>query len=202
MKSLLLAAAMILASGPALARTEREDAVDVLRVVIQAEAEGLRSWSSGPAACASPVIAESTFDDRRRAAQPASGSESADPAQRPIPRVRFLMRRQPGGPEGPMTEPEAREARDLADAVEAIVAGERKAPLVTRLESAWMIPPFRLCDEKRLGLLQLTSPVISGDLAFVSAEFDCALCGHGIDFALRRRGKAWVIVGENMRWVS
>ena len=101
-----------------------------------------------------------------------------------------------------MTELEPSEAKMLADAVAAIAARDRTAPLVTRLKSDWLSAPFRLCNRKRFGLLSLSSPAIHGDIAFVSLDFDCVLCGHGVDYALRRRADGWKIISENIRWVS
>lgn len=101
-----------------------------------------------------------------------------------------------------MAELEPGEARLLADAVAAIVAEDGRPPLVRKLRSGWLTPPFRLCSRKKFGLLSLSSPAIRGDLAFVSVEWDCVLCGHGVDYALRRRGGGWEIISENTRWVS
>jgi hypothetical protein len=139
------------------------------------------------------VIKESTFAGLRRpSGQPVQvGSNRVQPA---LP-FAFFSRPQ-------MSEAEAAEARKIAQAVEAIADGAGRRPSVTRLRSEWLTLPFRLCNQERYGLLELSSPVFSGDYAFVSVEWNCVLCGHGLDLALKRRGKKWVIVDTNVRWQS
>ena len=185
-KLLAFCAAAAFLSGAAHAASEREDAAAVLRTVIRVEAEGLRSWSNGPVACVSPTIEEATSDlfrsrHRRRV------------------EVHFRWGRLP---DGRHIELEPTEVRQLADAVAAIVAEDPRPPSFGTVASDWLTSPFRLCDQERLGLLSLSSPAFHGDLAFVAVEFECALCGHGIDYALRRRDGRWEIVAELTRWVS
>ena len=126
----------------------------------------------------------------------------ANPVERTEPAVAFLYRPIPGDPNGRTVKLEPDEIRRLADAVEAVAAGKGERPVVTKLRSEWMTAPFRLCDREEWGLLHLSAPVIYGDIAFVSVTFDCALCGHGIDFALWRRKGTWRIMAEHVRWVS
>lgn len=193
-----LCAALAFHSGAAHAATEREDAAAVLRTVIGVEAEGLRSWSSGPVACVDPVIGEATSDLFRSRRRAASEATRRDPSVTPI----IFDFRQGWLPDGRRVEQDPVAARELADAVAAIVAGEARPLSVSRVEPDWLTAPFRLCNQAELGLLTLSAPAIHGDLAFVSVEFDCVLCGHGVDYALRRRDSGWEIVAELTRWVS
>ena len=206
MKALFpLFSVLALSSGPAFAATQREDAASILRVVIRQEADDLRSWSAGPVACARPAIEESTFDGLRLTQDQPTGPPSGSPVlvQEPVlVAVAFQYRRQPDDPDGRMAELEPDEKRELADAVAAIAAEHGRPPLVTKLRSAWLTPPFRLCNRKKFGLLRLSSPVIRGDLAFVSVEWDCVMCGHGIDYALRRRDEGWQIISQSVRWMG
>ena len=95
------------------------------------------------------------------------------------------------------------DAKALSDAVGAIVAGPQPTRLVEQIEPEWLTPAFRLCnpsDEWRK--LTLASPAVRGDLAFVYADYDCPLCGHGVFYALRRKGEKWEIVAEVLSWIS
>ncbi len=188
-----LFAALALTPGPALAATDGENAAAIIRIVIRREAKDLRSWSEGPIACARSVIKESTFAGLRRpSGHPVQVGSNR--VQLALPFAFFPGRR--------MSEAEVAEARKVAQAVEAIADGAGRRPPVTKLRSEWLTLPFRLCNRERYGLLELSSPVFSGDYAFVSLEWDCVLCGHGLDYALKRRGKKWVIVDSNVRWQS
>jgi hypothetical protein len=193
-------AALALSSSPAPAATEGGEGAAIIGAVVRLEAESLRSWSDGPVACASPTVEGSTFEWLERKRDEAAAAESRPRLEEPV--IAFRYGPTPGDPDGRMIELEPDEQQRLAEAVDAIAAGNGERPPLAKLRSEWLTPPFRLCDQEEVGLLELSSPVIYGDFAFVSVEFDCAMCGHGIDFALRRRGKAWVIVAENMRWVS
>jgi hypothetical protein len=49
----------------------------------------------------------------------------------------------------------------------------------------------------------LTTPVISGDVAFVSHSYHCGeLCGRGTSYGLLRRRGKWVIFLAEGAWVS
>jgi hypothetical protein len=75
--------------------------------------------------------------------------------------------------------------------------------LVRRLESDWLGPPLRFCPRGYpYQHLELSSPVIGGDTAFVSVDFQCGICGQGVLLALRRSTSGWEIVAGTEQWVS
>jgi hypothetical protein len=98
--------------------------------------------------------------------------------------------------------PPEHEAR-IRQAERAAMVGPRQRRRVREIDPAWIHPPLRFCRRgDELPRLEISAPTIVGDIAFVSAAFDCVLCGQGIVFVLERRDRRWEIVANAQPWVS
>lgn len=203
--ALLAASPAAAAGGP----SGGDDAVAIVRAVIAAEAAGYGNIPGDVVPCLIPTTAGSTFDGRRelrgRLAQ-TMARPGADPSlRRNYEDASSLYGWQKISAADPdrLVLPPPTELRSLADAVAAIVAGPVPPLAIRRIEVGWLTPPYRLCGRRhRPPTLSLSSPVIRGDLAFVGAEFDCVMCGHGMTYALRRTGTGWAIIAEVTHWES
>jgi hypothetical protein len=74
---------------------------------------------------------------------------------------------------------------------------------VRQIEPSWLRAPLRFCPAHfAYRHLELTEPVIVGQLAFVSVNFQCALCGVGTLLALRRTSSGWETFASTTQWQS
>jgi hypothetical protein len=74
---------------------------------------------------------------------------------------------------------------------------------VARLDARWLQPSFRFCTGTGSEVpLEFSAPVNVGDLAFVSVDYWCVMCGRGMLFALERRATGWALLAWTEQWVS
>lgn len=96
----------------------------------------------------------------------------------------------------------SREAWELDEAARAATDAKHHAGTWT-IKGGWLSPPYRLCRSgDATPTLELSLPVFQSNFAFVAAKFDCALCGHGTTYALRRTSDRWQVIAEIVHWVS
>jgi hypothetical protein len=181
---------------------KRQEAISVLRAVVAREAQDYGDIPGDVVPCVKPTIQETTFGHtsmvRMRLAPPATLQAPdifAGPSWLPHwQRLNVDADR--------IYDVEEDEQQALSTAA-AEVARDSDPPILNRVDKAWLEAPYRLCGSgDGTPSLEVTSPGIAGDLAFVSVSFDCVLCGHGRTYALRRIGPRWRIVAEVLTWVS
>ncbi|WP_395614274.1 hypothetical protein [Allosphingosinicella sp.] len=99
----------------------------------------------------------------------------------------------------------------LTAAAEARVQGaERRAwtvpaevRSVERIEANWLPTGFSFCAGARYEApLEFSAPVIVDDLAFVTLDFRCPLCGRGMLYAFQRRAGGWALLAWTEQWIS
>ncbi|MDB5675748.1 MAG: hypothetical protein JWM65_2730 [Sphingomonas bacterium] len=99
------------------------------------------------------------------------------------------------------SESELREInRDFASLVDAL-----RQPIVGHYISPDLLSAnMRLVDDGNFcsPKLKLSAPAFRGETAFIDSSYNCALCGLGATFALRRRDGHWQIAAEWVHWVS
>ena len=74
---------------------------------------------------------------------------------------------------------------------------------VERIEAGWLPADFPFCTGTGYEApLEFSAPVIVGDVAFVTVDFQCPLCGRGMLYAFQRRRAGWVLLAWTEQWVS
>lgn len=214
--SLLIVWSVAAASQP----PARSDAGDILRVVLAFETGVHRQAEVGPPPCVIRRIGPASLGGARRAVEAA---ERPRPTRAPsrsstagqsfiirssdVPVFLFANWETPsavnrGYVDGAGPLPADLEARiRTAERAAMMASPQRRA--VRTIDRAWIGPPLEFCGGgEHWPNLDIGSPAIVGDLAFVRADFDCVLCGQGVLLALRRTGAGWEIVATAQRWVS
>jgi hypothetical protein len=189
---------LILASSPVAAQSApASDAGSILAPVISNQ---LRIYAGKPTPCVISKFEGVVFDRQRAAPGGASGANAA--AHVPPYRWAIPSTRAREFATEAMLPPD--EARTLSQAEADIIRGPGQAPMVARIEAAWLPKPLQLCaNEKRRPLLTFSAPAVRGDVAFVEAGYVCGgLCGNGLLYALRRSGSEWRIVSVVFTWIS
>lgn len=208
LQPLILAWLIAAASGAGGGATPAGEAAAILKVVIKREAHDYGDIPGDVRPCVQSRLAEPTFDSLRRGI--------AHPPRINLPRAGVLTAADfgPPSPEYPWNKLDPRdptrlkrldaaEHRELTSAVARIVKRGKLPPVARAVDASSLSAPFDRCArDGQLPRLQLSAPDVAGDLAFVQAEFDCVLCGHGSLYALRRRANGWEIVAEWTDWMS
>jgi hypothetical protein len=97
------------------------------------------------------------------------------------------------------------DVRAIRSAEAAIVQGRAQPRLLARIDPVDIPAPFAAEASGRdcQALTSISSPAITGDLAFVEVGQTCgALCGAGFLYALRREHGRWRAMASAMTWVS
>jgi hypothetical protein len=198
---------LVLAAAASNAQPPKADAVQILRAVIAREARDYGEIPGDVRPCVKRTLTQSSFDAlRRNRARPVP----VTPARKVIgpssmigDRIVFHWMAEVPGDATKLAELPERERREISAAFDAIVARGETARLVRAVDPGWLTSPYRLCRKgRRVPSLQLTSPAIQGDIAFVQVDFDCVLCGHGGSYVLWRTRSGWRIVAEQWSWFS
>jgi hypothetical protein len=94
-------------------------------------------------------------------------------------------------------------ARPINEAVGLVLRAPSIPHLVRRVDQSWLPRPFNFCRKPhQWRRLEIASPAITGDMAFVAADYFCPLCGEGAIFALQRRASGWTVIAEVWTWSS
>jgi len=94
------------------------------------------------------------------------------------------------------------ETAPLTAAVAALI-GQDGPPVQGMIDPTLLPGLFHYGRRAGCSTLQLSTPAIHGDVAFVDTGYVCgALCGFGLLYALRREQATWRIVAVAMLWVS
>ena len=214
--SLLIAATPAPASPPPTAADARE----ILRLVMALETRVHAQAEVGPPPCVRRWVGPASLGGARRRVEAWEPPQPPAPPLPPEPpgvvtvvdssELRFSpfvawqrlgdMHRgyvDIGGGLSPDVEAAIREAERAA-----MVAAPQRRP-VAMIERAWFGPPLAFCHGDRWQpVLEIESPTIVGEFAFVDVNFQCVLCGQGVILAFRRLRSGWEIVAAAERWVS
>ena len=95
------------------------------------------------------------------------------------------------------------EVRPLEEAARILRTGPRPRHLIREIDPRWLRKPLEFCAGNRnRPWLEIASPAIHGDIAFIAVDFQCVLCGQGVLYTLRRGQAGWRIVSLDVQWVS
>ncbi|HEY0311466.1 MAG TPA: hypothetical protein VGC56_03130 [Allosphingosinicella sp.] len=184
------------------------EAAAILEVVIRSEARDYGDIPGDVRPCVQSILAEPTFDSLRRSI--------AHPPKINLPPGGVLTAADFGPPSAEypwdkldprdptkLKRLDAAEQRELTSAVSRILKRGKLPPVARAVYPSSLAPPFARCKrDGQLPRLRLSAPDLAGELAFVQAEFECVLCGHGTLYALRRGTSGWEIVAEWTNWMS
>lgn len=196
------------------------DARAILRLVMALETRVHAQAEVGPPPCVRPWVGPASLGGARRRVEAWERPQPPAPPPAPMPpgavtvvnssELRFSpfarwqrlgdMHRgyiDIGGPLSADAEAAIREAERAA----MVAAPQRR--LVAMIERAWFGPPLAFCHgDHWQPVLEIESPTIVGQFAFVDVAFQCVLCGQGVRLAFRRVRSGWEIVAAAERWVS
>lgn len=96
------------------------------------------------------------------------------------------------------------EAIPLTEALGIVRARAEPLPkLVGAIDPAWLPAGIKACPPKaHWRVLTFSSPTVVGDIAFVTTEYICPLCGRGGILALRRTASGWAPWAFELEWIS
>jgi hypothetical protein len=217
----LLALALLAAAPPEPARdASQSDAQEITRVIMAREWRIHAKAKVGPVPCVKREVTRVTFggprssngDDEQPSPPPPSSPagtgtpitvlNSNDLWFTPGFRWGRLRDDRNGYTGGGRDLPEEK-AKPLSDSASAIRDGPEPPHLIHAIDPLWLRAPLEFCagDESR-PYLDIASPAIRGDTAFVGADFECVICGQGLLFALRKERHGWEIVSVELEWES
>ncbi|HEX4739312.1 MAG TPA: hypothetical protein VH331_17315 [Allosphingosinicella sp.] len=95
------------------------------------------------------------------------------------------------------------EAQPINEALGLVLRGPPAPYVVRNVDPSWLPRPFSFCKTAQQSRrLEIASPAIAGDMAFVAVDYFCPACGEGRIFALRRSASGWAVIAETFIWAS
>jgi hypothetical protein len=199
----------------------QRNAREIMRAVLAEEARLHRGSDEGPAPCVKMIVDGVSLNGRRAmlANQEAERSRPAGPspprAGEPTPitpelhfaPLEFDWVRPFHTPDGYFGEGDVRlpraEDRAITRAAGGIIRNAEQGKLLGKIDPAWLQKPLSFCEgDPSEPYLSFSSPAVSGNFAFVTADFQCVICGQGVILALKRMRHRWIVVAVDQQWVS
>lgn len=186
MLAIALAGALISGSQSAPA----DEGQEVLRAVIAIQARNYGAGFTGIRPCVSATTTPQHVRGRSHPGHPARAN--------PYSWYHLVGRRDGRGERVPATE----EARiQVAERAAWAVPAEPRS--IERINASWLPATFQFCTGTGYQVpLEFSAPVIIGDLAFVSVDYQCIMCGRGMLLALERRSTDWALLAWTEQWIS
>ena len=186
---LMAMAALLPATAPPPPLDARRDAREVLEAVVRSTtARYGRGWYAGRMCVQSRITRPSMAGGGRR-------DHGRD--------LLFSWRApEDGRDRSPHRDLPAGDREALREALRTATFASTQRRWLSQVEPAWVAAALGLCAGVEHRRLAFGSPVIVGDVAFVSVDIVCPQCGEGNTVALRRTARGWVIVAWRNDFMS
>jgi hypothetical protein len=183
---LLFAASLLMAAAPPPPLDARNEARDVIEIVVRSETAAYAHRAAPYRPCVELQIDQASVRGGGR--------------RHPDNNIVFFWH----GPDhdGQRQPVPVGDREAVNEAIRAALSSSTQVRWVTRIQAAWVAQPLDVCASGESPRLSFGSPVIVGDVAFVKVEFMCPTCGEANLAALRRTARGWTITAWRNLFMS